>query len=82
MFYFSRWWIDGVRQREYPILSKWALNIHTIPVMSLEPERIFSGTKGTISDSRYSLSSDTMQALQCLQSWQSTTGVGDMSEPV
>ena len=75
---FSRWWFDSERQKEYPILSKWAINIHSIPAMSAEPERVFSGTKRTISDSRHSLGSDTIQALECLRSWQSTEGVGSL----
>ena len=36
------------------------------------------GTKRTIGDSRHSLGSDTIQALQCLRSWQSTEGVGSI----
>ena len=75
---FSRWWFDRELQMEYPILSKWALNIHSIPAMSAEPERVFSGTKQTISDSRHSLGSGTIEALQCLRSWQSTEGVGSI----
>ena len=73
---FSRWWFDREWQKEYPIVSKCALNIHSIPAMSAEPERVFSGTKRTISDLQHSLGSDTIEALQCLRSWQSNEGVG------
>ena len=37
--------------------------------MSSEPERVFSGAKYTISDQRASLKSETIELLECLQSW-------------
>ena len=46
-----------------------ALDILSIPAMSAEPERLFSGAKITISDRRNRLTVDTIQALQCLKSW-------------
>ena len=46
-----------------------ALDILSIPAMSAEPERLFSGAKITISDRRNRLTIDTIQALQCLKSW-------------
>jgi hypothetical protein len=46
-----------------------ALDILSIPAMSAEPERLFSGAKMTISDRRNRLTIDTIQALQCLKSW-------------
>ena len=70
-----KWLLDGRQQREYPILSKWAVNIHSIPAMAAEPERVFSGTKRIITDSQHSLGSDTIQVLQCLRSSQATEGV-------
>jgi hypothetical protein len=46
-----------------------ALDILSIPAISAEPERLFSGAKITISDRRNRLTIDTIQALQCLKSW-------------
>jgi hypothetical protein len=37
--------------------------------MSAEPKRLFLSTKITISDLRSRLESDTIKALECLQSW-------------
>jgi hypothetical protein len=46
-----------------------ALNILSIPVMSADPKRLFSGAKITISDRRNRLGITTIQALECLKSW-------------
>ena len=46
-----------------------ALNILSIPAMLADPERLFSGTKITISDRRNRLRITTIQALECLKSW-------------
>ena len=37
--------------------------------MSGEVERVFSGSKTTISEGRWRLGIDTVEALQCLKSW-------------
>jgi hypothetical protein len=46
-----------------------ALDILSIPAMSADPERLFSGAKITISDRRCRLGMPTIQALECLKSW-------------
>jgi len=46
-----------------------ALDILSIPVMSADPERLFSGAKITISDRRNRLGIYTIEALECLKSW-------------
>ena len=46
-----------------------AIDIYSISAMSAEPERVFSGAKRTISDSRGSLKSETIEVLECLKSW-------------
>ena len=45
------------------------IDIHFIPTISAELERMFSGTKHTISDQRNSLKSETIELLKCLKSW-------------
>ena len=50
-------------------LDSWLKPIHSIPAMSAELERVFSGTKHTISDQRNSLKTETIELLKCLKSW-------------
>ena len=49
-------------------LSSQLLLLSSIPSMSVEPERVFSGAKHTISDKRASLKPDTIEALKCCKS--------------
>src|SRR5882762_5184455 len=42
------WWFEEVRRRTYPNLSWFAIDILSIPAMSAEPERVFSGCRRTI----------------------------------
>jgi len=46
-----------------------ALNILSIPAMSAELERLFSGAKITIIDRRNQLGIESIQAIECLKSW-------------
>ena len=46
-----------------------ALDILSIPAMSAEPERLFSGAKITITDHRNQLGIESIQAIECLKSW-------------
>jgi hypothetical protein len=46
-----------------------ALDMLLIPAMSAEPERVFSGSKVTISDRRCRLGIQVIEALECLKSW-------------
>jgi hypothetical protein len=45
------------------------LDILSIPAMSAEPERLFSGTKITITDCRNRLGIETIEAIECFKSW-------------
>jgi len=63
------WWLEDTQQKSYPSLSKMAVDILSIPAMSAEPERLFSGAKITITDRRNRLGSDAIEALECLKSW-------------
>ena len=63
------WWLDVEQRSRYPLLSRMAIDIYSIPAMSAEPERVFSGAKRTVSDSRGSLRSETIELLECLKSW-------------
>ena len=46
-----------------------AIDIFSIPAISSEPEKVFSGAKNTLSDNWTSLTMSTIQAPQCLKSW-------------
>jgi hypothetical protein len=53
----------------YPTLAGMAYYLFAIPAMSSECERAFSSTKRLITDQRYSLKSDIIEADQCVKSW-------------
>jgi len=46
-----------------------AYDLFSIPSISSECERAFSSSKRMITDDRYSLKSDIIEANQCLKSW-------------
>ena len=50
-------------------MSKLALNILSIPIISAKPERIFSATKFILTDHRNKLSMKIIKALAYLKSW-------------
>ena len=62
------YWLRPIQRTRLPLLSKMAIDIHSIPTISAEPERVFSGGKHTISDQRNSLKSETIELLECLKS--------------
>ena len=62
------WWKN--KSKLYPNLSKMARDYLAIPATSTSSERLFSSGKHLISDTRNSLSSRTIQACQCLKSWE------------
>jgi hypothetical protein len=51
-------------------LARMALEILSIPALSNEPERVFSGAKITISDRQSCLGDHIIEALECCKSWQ------------
>jgi hypothetical protein len=74
------WWL--AHESRFPILCKMAFDILSIPAMSAEPERVFSGyssfhafklilrrAKNLINDSRNRLVSETIEATECYRSW-------------
>ena len=63
------WWNHQEQRDRLPLLSRMAIDIFSIPAMSSEPERVFSGAKHTISDQRNRLKADTIERLECLKSW-------------
>ena len=63
------WWLEPTQRKSYPNLSIMALDILSIPAMSAEPERLFSGAKITITDRRNRLGIESIEAIECLKSW-------------
>ena len=62
------YWLKPSQRSRLPLLSKMAIDIHSIPAMSAEPERVFSGVKHTVSDQRNDLKSTTIELLGILKS--------------
>ena len=63
------WWLEEVQRRTYPNLSRFAIDILSIPAMSAEPERVFSGCRRTISWQRMRLGIKVVEEGECLKSW-------------
>ena len=64
-----QWWLESTQQRNFPNLSKMALNILSIPSMSSEPERVFSSINNMMNDKRMTMGMGTLEAFECLKSW-------------
>lgn len=61
------WW--KAHQKQYPILSKMAADILSIPGMSAEVERLFSSAKLMLPPARNSLMMDGIEASECISNW-------------
>lgn len=61
------WWLQ--HQNEYPGLSRMAIDILSIPAMSADSERVFSGARRTVSWDRSSLNEETIEHTECIKSW-------------
>ncbi|KAF2143525.1 uncharacterized protein K452DRAFT_211557, partial [Aplosporella prunicola CBS 121167] len=62
-----QWWVT--RQKQYPTLSRMALDLLACPAMSSDCERTFSTAGRSMSKLRSRLSEGTAEALACLSSW-------------
>lgn len=63
------WWLEPTQQTSYPSLYRLAINIFSIPTMSAEAERVFSGARRTISWDRSRLSAQVVEYTECLKHW-------------
>lgn len=61
------WW--KAHREEYPRLSKMALDLFSIPMMSAECERVFSSAKTLITERRNGLKEDIIEACTLLRYW-------------
>jgi hypothetical protein len=64
------WWLESSQTERFPRLSRMALDLLSAPAMSVDYKRLFSAAKLTVTDLRTRLSSDSVEALLCLKSWQ------------
>ena len=55
-----------------------AIDVFSIPVMSAEPERVFSLTGAMCSPQRNKLNAESIQVCQCLRSWHSAGVIDDL----
>ena len=72
-----QWWKD--REVIFPNLSRFALDMLTIPAMSSESERVFSKAGYSLAPRRSGLEADILEASECLRSWL-TKGVVVLNE--
>jgi hypothetical protein len=63
------WWLHDEQQQRWPRLSQMAIDLLSIPAMSDEPERVFSGARRTISWDRMQLGRENIEKIECLKSW-------------
>jgi hAT family C-terminal dimerisation region len=63
------WWLHDAIRKRWPTLSKMAIDILSIPAMSAEPERVFSGARRTISWERMQFGEANICKVECLKSW-------------
>ena len=64
-----QWWLQDAQKKRWPRLSVLAIEVLSIPAMSAEPERIFSGGRRTMSWDRSQLSIETLEMLECQKNW-------------
>jgi hAT family C-terminal dimerisation region len=61
------WWKE--REKEFPILSRMAFDVFSIPAMSSEVERVFSAAKKLITDERSRLGPEVVEACETQRHW-------------
>ena len=68
-----QYWL--LRRRQYPRLSRMAIDLFSIPAMSSEPERIFSLAGQMVTAQRGRLKADLIGAAQCISSWEKSGAI-------
>jgi hypothetical protein len=64
-----QWWGLEPQRTRYPRLSLMAFDILSVPAMSDEPERVFSGARRTITWDKAQMEPDTIEMRECLKHW-------------
>lgn len=73
------WWLEDTQRRDYPQLSQMAIDLLSIPAMSAEAERVFSGSRRQISWQRASLGAELIEKMECLKHWLTKSAVNTES---
>ena len=73
-----RWWLQPAIQKTYPTLWRMAVDCLSAAAMSADSERVFSGTRRTISYDRSTLTSAHIAELETQKQWK-VPGLPDMS---
>src|ERR1700719_4150715 len=63
------WWCQEQQQSRSPRLSRMAIDILSIPAMSAEVERVFSGARRQIPWREASLGAKMVEQMECLKHW-------------
>ena len=58
-----------MQRKRWLMLSYMAIDILSIPAMSDEPERVFSGARRTVSWDRGEMDAETLEKVECLKHW-------------
>ena len=72
------WWCQDQQRGRWPRLSYMAIDVLSIPAMSDEPERIFSGARRTVSWERSQLGPDNLEKVECLKHWKRSSITEDV----
>lgn len=62
-----KWWLQDAQRQRWPRLSLIAIDILSIPPISNEPERVFSGARRTVSWNKGQLEPETIKIRECLK---------------
>ncbi|KAK2923067.1 HAT, C-terminal dimerization domain [Fusarium oxysporum f. sp. vasinfectum] len=68
-----QYWL--LRRRQYPRLSRMAIDLFSVPAMSSEPERIFSLAGQMVAPLRRQLQADIVGAARCISSWEKSGAI-------
>jgi hypothetical protein len=63
------WWLDPINQEQFPCLSKMAVDVLSIHIMSADSERVFSGSRRMVTWERARLGVQSVERNECLKSW-------------
>ena len=64
-----QWWCREEQRIRYPRLSRMAIDMLSIPPMSDEVERVFSGARRTVSWERSRISATKIEQVECMGNW-------------
>ncbi|KAG7404035.1 putative AC transposase [Fusarium oxysporum f. sp. rapae] len=68
-----QYWL--LRRRQYPRLSRMAIDLFSVPAMSSKPERIFSLAGQMVTPPRKRLQADVVVTARCISSWEKSGAI-------